>query len=117
MKKKNFLVWTILLGIFVVTWYGCETDPEETCEQEVICEEKSVTYCCTEGECVYKFNGKEYTDDQIDELAEDMGCSTAVSILKSGVQVKDYSEIIAKLKALKAKVQEKVNSQHSNNKR
>ena len=76
MKKKIFGITFILLGVFSAVWYSCETnkDPEETCLQDEICEGKLVTACCTETECVKKYNGQEYTEDQLGQLAEDLGC-------------------------------------------
>jgi len=107
MKKKFYLLSVILLGILVTTWHSCETDPEETCEQDEICENKFVTYCCTENECVYKWNGKEYTDDQLDELAEELGCGSA-AVLKSGSRENDLSGVIEQLKALRDRVQKRI---------
>ena len=107
MKKKFYLLSVILFGILVTTWYSCETDPEETCELDEICVAKFVTVCCTENECVYKWNGKEYTDDQLDELEADLGCGTAVA-LKSGSQEDDSSAVIEKLKALMDRVKKRV---------
>jgi hypothetical protein len=106
MKKKIFLLSFIFLGILIATYYSCETDPEETCEQDEICEGQFVTACCTETECVYKYNGKEYTEDQLDQLAEELGCGAAVGVLKSGSQEDDLSAVIEKLKALMARVRE-----------
>ena len=103
MKKTISLLSVILLGILVTIWYSCETDPEEICEQDEICENKFVTACCTEDECVYKYNGKEYTEDQLGQLAEDLGCAS-VKALKSGSD--DLSGVIEKLKALMSRVQE-----------
>jgi hypothetical protein len=104
MKKIIYILSVVLLGI-MATWYSCETDPEETCQQDEICEGKYVTACCTENECVYKYNGKEYTEDQLDELAEDLGCGSASGVLiKSGSQEYDLSDVIEKLKALMDRV-------------
>ena len=113
MKKRVFFLSAILFGIYAITWYSCETDPEEVCEQENnICAEQTepVTYCCSEGDCYYQFNGQNYTDNELDQLAEDLGCAVAIVLLKSGEEVKDYSEVIAKLEALRARVLTKVNS-------
>jgi len=107
MKKKFYLLSVILMGILVTTWYSCETDPEETCELDEICTNKFVTVCCTENECVYKYNGKEYTEDQLDELEADLGCGTAM-VLKSGSQGNDLSGVIERLKALMDRVKKRV---------
>lgn len=106
MKKTFYLLSAVLFGMLVTIWYSCETDPEETCEQDEICENKFVTACCTENECVYKYNGKEYSEDQIDQLAEDLGCASAVGVLKSGSQEEDLSAVVEKLKALMSRVRE-----------
>jgi len=108
MKKKFYLLSVILMVILVTTWYSCELDPQETCEQDEICENKFVTYCCTENECVYKWNGKEYTDDQLDQLAEDLGCGTSGVILKSGSRENDLSGVIEQLKALRDRVRKRI---------
>lgn len=107
MKKKFYLLSIIILGILVTTWYSCETDPEETCGLDEICAGVYVTYCCTEDGCVYKYNGKEYTDDQLDELAEDLGCGASAIALKSGCQEYDLSDVIEKLKALRDRVRKR----------
>jgi hypothetical protein len=105
MKKTIFLLSVVFLGFLATTWYGCEGGPEETCEQDEICEGKFVTACCTENECVYKYNGKEYREDEIEQLAIDLGCGTAVVGLKSGSQENDLSGVIEQLKALMDRVQ------------
>jgi len=108
MKKKFYLLSVILLGILVTTWYSCETDPEETCGLDEICEAKFVTYCCTEDECVYKYAGKEYTEDQIGQLAADLGCGTAGVGLKAESQENDLSAVIEQLKALRDRVRKRI---------
>ena len=105
MKKAIYLISIVFLGILITTWYSCEEDPEETCGLDEICAGVNVTYCCTEYECVYKYNGKEYTDDQLDELAEETGCGSASAVnLKSGCRENDLSSVIEKLKALRDRV-------------
>lgn len=79
MKKTVYFLSAILLGIVVTTWYSCEKDPEESCFQEEICEAKEVTACCTDDVCVYKYNGKEYSEAEIDDLIDDLGCAVAYS--------------------------------------
>jgi hypothetical protein len=105
MKKTIVLLSVILLGM-LATWYSCEKDPEETCYQDEICEGHFVTACCTEDECFFKYNGKEYAEDQLDELEADMGCSAAIGVLKSGSQEDDSSVIIEKLRALMNRARE-----------
>ena len=107
MKKAFLLLSIVFLGLLLTTYYSCETDPEETCEQDEICENKFVTACCTEDECVYKYNGKEYTEDQLGQLAEDLVCAS-VKALKSGSD--DLSGVIENLKALMIRVQESTKS-------
>ena len=104
-----FLSAVIICAVIVV-WYSCESDPEESCKQDEICTDKFVTACCTESECVYKYNGKEYTEDQIDQLAKDLGCSTAMVLKGTEAQDNDLSEVIARLRALMDRVHESVAS-------
>ena len=96
MKKTILFLSIILIGIVVAVWNACETDPEESCKQDEICTDKFVTACCTDNACTYKYNGKEYSDSEIDQLAEDLGCSTA----KSTDQSNDLNEVIERLNAL-----------------
>jgi hypothetical protein len=110
MKKTIFLLSAILLGIAVTTWYSCETDPEETCEQDEICEAKFVTACCTDNECVYKYNGKEYSEDQVGQLAKDLGCDAVNEEMESESQKKALASVVDQLKALMAKTREQVKS-------
>ncbi len=108
MKKTVYLLIAILFGILVINYYSCETDPEEVCLQDEICADHFVTACCTEdGKCVYKYNGKEYTEDQLDELESDLGCSAAIGFLKTESQKDDSSAVIEKLKALMSRVKKK----------
>ncbi|UCH13371.1 MAG: hypothetical protein JSV22_09665 [Bacteroidales bacterium] len=100
MKKAIYLISIAFLGILITTWYSCEEDPEETCFQDEICANIYVTACCTENECVYKYNGKEYDEDQEVELLQDTGCTTAVVALKSESLDDDLAGLIEKLRAL-----------------
>lgn len=79
---------------------SCEEDEKETCKQDEICEAKSVTACCTGDVCVYKFNGKEYAEDELTQLTIDLGCGTASASLKSD----DNVQIINRLKSLMQEV-------------
>ncbi len=110
MKKAIFLLSMILVGILVITYYSCETDPKETCEQDEYCDAQLVTICCTDNECIYKYNGKEYAEDQEDQLAIDMGCSTAVVLKDSESQDNYLSNVIARLKAQMDRVRQRVSS-------
>ena len=102
MKKIFYFLSAATLGTLLTVWYSCEKDPEESCKQDEICEAKFVTACCTDNDCVYKYNGNEYTEDQVDQLAIDLGCTTAVS-LKSADADEDLAGVIEQLKALMAK--------------
>ena len=83
MKKIYYLVSALVVATFIGFIYSCETDPDESCNKDEICTDKFVTVCCTDDECVYKYDGKEYadTEESRDALAIEMGCS--VSTLKS----------------------------------
>lgn len=110
MKRTiSLLSSAVLLGIIVATWYGCEKDSEETCEQDEICESKFVTACCTdEDDCVFKYNGKEYPSSQIDELAADLGCGGFGLVSESTSQKSTTSGATVKLKELLDKVRERL---------
>jgi hypothetical protein len=109
MKKSFSLLSVILSGILVTTFFSCTETPKETCEQDEICTEKFVTACCTDSVCVYKYNGHEYTEDQIGQLADDLGCTTKKA-LKSAGQEDDLSAVVTQLKALMIRVQERTKS-------
>jgi hypothetical protein len=105
-KKSLIVLSTLLLGIVVTTWYSCEKDDEETCLQDEICE-VMVTVCCDNDDvCVYKYDGKEYTEDQVDDLAEELGCGTVSIVPESGILKKDFSGVIEQLRALMTRVRE-----------
>jgi hypothetical protein len=105
MKKSISLLSAVLAGILVTTIFSCQDTPKETCLQDEFCTSKMVTACCDDNNvCVYKYNGKEYTEDEKDQLAIDLGCGTGKGALKSTGQVDDYSDIVAQLKALMNKV-------------
>jgi hypothetical protein len=110
MKKTGLFISALLIAVLVTTWYSCETDPKETCEQDEICTAKFVTYCCTNNECVYKYDGKEYPEDQIDQLTSDLGCGTTSIVLKSAGDQDDFQFVVEKLKALKARVHARIQS-------
>ena len=108
MKKKLFLLSFLAVVTIVLFTVGCETDPVEHCEEEEICEGHEVTTCCTDDNgditCVYHYNGKEYTEDQLDELSEDLGCvSTSSVVLKStdcGMTIEDVKLKLVELMEL-----------------
>jgi hypothetical protein len=107
MKNKLLKTGVFLISIFIVTWYGCETDPEETCQQDEICEAKFVTACCTDDACVYKYNGREYSEAQLDDLADDLGCSSVNVVVGESESLKaDIASVTQQLKALMNRVKE-----------
>jgi hypothetical protein len=107
MKKTILLLSAILSVIMVTTWYSCETDPEEVCEQDEICEAKLVTACCIGDVCVWKYNGKEYTEDQLGDLANELGCAAVSAELDPESQKSALSGVFDQLKALMARVRER----------
>ena len=76
-----------------------ETESQESCAQDEICTDKSVTSCCTDGTCVFKYNGKEYTEDQLAELADDLGCNDG----GARIAAEGNEQVIFNLQALMAK--------------
>ena len=74
--SSAFIALSICFGLLI----SCQDDSgsDETCSQDEICTAKLVTVCCTDDVCVFKYNGKEYADDEEDQLAIDLGCSSYV---------------------------------------
>lgn len=108
MKKSVYLLSFLFSGILVTTAiFSCEedTNEDETCQKDEICEAKYATVCCTDDGCVYKIDGKEYTD--IDDAEIALGCS--VGMVKSAGGDND---VVTRLKDLMRRVQE----QHKSNK-
>jgi hypothetical protein len=99
MKRSCKLLPIVFFGIFLAI-ISCKEISKESCEQDAICESKEVTACCTAGVCVYKYNGKVYTEDEKDQLAIDLGCSSA----KSAGHENDLAQINKRLTALMDKV-------------
>ncbi len=95
MKKTLIFPLLILIGISIT---AMECEPEETCEQDEICETKFVTACCTEDDCVYKYDGKEYSEDQVGQLALDLGCGTTGEVRSASKE--DLALVTEKLKNL-----------------
>lgn len=62
MNKKLFLLPLFLIGLLTFTQYGCESDPEEVCEEYSACDVSATTCCTDESNCHYKYNGKTYPD-------------------------------------------------------
>lgn len=83
MKKKLLFLPILLLGA-AITFSACN-EPVESCKEDEICATKTVTACCTDATCVYKFNGKEYpdTDAGLTQLSIDLGCGTTSVVIKS----------------------------------
>lgn len=77
MKKRGSLLSIMILAIGFAFTTGCDSTPQESCEQDEICTGKSVTACCTDNECYYTFDGKKYGDDaeSLAELAAALGCT------------------------------------------
>lgn len=105
MKKSLYLIPVILIGIFIAGT-SCKEVSKESCENDTICAAKEVTACCTAGVCVYKYNGKVYTEDQKSQLATDLGCASQ----KSAYAENDLIEIKNRLTALMNRVQCKARS-------
>lgn len=100
--KKLILLLSVLASVAVViVIYSCNDDSKETCKQDEICTSKFVSACCTNDVCTYTYNGKEYSEDEIDQLAKDLGCGGSAFSYKSADDIKD---VIARLKNLMSSV-------------
>jgi hypothetical protein len=87
MNKKLFLLPLLLITLLSIVQYGCETDPEEVCEEYAACD-VSATACCTdETNCYYKYNGITYpdTDEGLAALLEAM-CPEASAVELKSIQ-------------------------------
>jgi len=83
MKNKIYTLTLAALAVISLA-SSCELLPEETCELDNYCEDKTVTYCCTDDtDCYYTYNGAIYTDDELDDLENDLGCSAKSAIEKN----------------------------------
>ena len=81
MKAAKLLTLFLSLGLSVVFLSNCGGDEEtESCAEDEVCS-TSVTACCDDVACVYKYNGKEYTEDQLDQLTDDIGCTGGIKII------------------------------------
>lgn len=102
MKKRTLFLSMLTLVVFVLFMVSCEGDPTEYCEVEEFCNNQEVEACCTDNNgditCVWKFNGKEYTD--IKELNEDLGCSTSSVVLKSAESGVEENGVVFRLQEL-----------------
>ena len=101
--KRRFLLAS-LLSLFAIALIAvsCSSDPYEYCEVEEFCNNQEVEACCTDDNgdisCVWKYNGKEYTD--IDELNDDLGCSASAIVLKSNEISDEKGDVLFRLQAL-----------------
>ncbi|WP_020529678.1 hypothetical protein [Flexithrix dorotheae] len=79
MKKSKFFKLFFILGLVTFALTNCDEEPEseKSCSQDEICTSKNVTACCDDMVCVYEYDGKEYQEDELDQLAEDLGCSSS----------------------------------------
>jgi len=82
MKKSIILIATLIAGLALFS-VSCEVVPQESCEQEMFCNDtEEVTACCTEGaDCVFKYNGVEYPDTEqgMIDLINALDCTDAKS--------------------------------------
>ena len=103
MKKKILYLGLALITATLLFTISCEEDDDETCGEEEICDNKTVSACCSTDNsgdytCVYKYNGVEYPESKIDDLADVLGCSSTKSTDC------DNEYVIAALKELMEKV-------------
>jgi hypothetical protein len=107
MKKSVYFIFLFALIISAIAVYNCSSDSKETCSQDEICTAKYVTACCTNDICVYKYNGKTYSDSQKDkdQLALDTGCTSKSSKIDPGNN-EELKAVISKLNDLMAEAHE-----------
>jgi len=92
--KNNLLIVASCVALFLVS---CEDDEEgSTCDIVEICEDNTTNLCCNDDQvCTYTFNGKDYSDDEYDDLVDDIACSAgseaAISdkLLKAANRIKN----------------------------
>ncbi len=89
MNKKLFALPLLLFGLLTLIQFGCETDPEEVCEEYEACDVSATTCCTDESSCYYKYNGKTYPDtaEGLAELLEAM-CPQASTVELKLIQEK-----------------------------
>lgn len=90
---KNKILTFLLMGLFAVSLTNCSEEDEEVCEQDEICASESVTTCCDNDVCTWQYDGRTYSEDELAQLASDLGCTSAVA------------DLIPSLQALAAKAQ------------
>lgn len=99
---KNSLKLFFAFGFLSIVLMNCsDDDSEESCSQEEICTSKNVTACCDDNSCYYTFDGKNYPESDLDQLATDLGCSSTSRVAADGRVSVDNSELIERLEALK----------------
>jgi len=81
MKNRIGILTMLVLSTFCLTF--CTEDPEE-CTADEFCSEP-VTACCTDGTCVYEYDGVEYpdTDQGLSDLSDAIGCAARVDLIPS----------------------------------
>ena len=93
MKKRILTSVLFLISVLVIITVSCEGNPLEYCEQDTVCN-VDVESCCTDEAgvqtCVWKYNGKEYSD--MEDLIDDLGCTSSTA-LKSSVSGPTREEI------------------------
>ena len=98
MKKPLVYLQIILLGIFLILLSGCLPESQQSCEEDEICDGKSVQACCTDLRCYYIYNGIEYGDDaaSLERLATALGCAKAGTVTFK----EDIDDLILRIEAL-----------------
>lgn len=98
MKKTKFYLHVFFLGIFLAFLSGCVTTPTESCEEDEICDGKTVRACCSDVKCYYLYNGIEYGDDadSLARLAAALGCTT----YSAETYKEDIDDLVLRLEAL-----------------
>lgn len=75
MKQNLFLTSILALAI---GFTSCGDDDEESCSNDEICEETSITVCCeSQSQCTYTVNGTEYDNEE--DAIENASCPASAS--------------------------------------
>ena len=94
MKNIKIVIMLFALVMMGIVLTNCGDDETiESCTQDEYCAGKTVTACCTPASCIYKYNGKDYPESDIDQLADDLGCTAG-----SGARVASEEKEILKTK-------------------
>lgn len=100
MKTLKPLVTIAILILISLSFLACEKVADENCEQQDMNEilncdsERNVEVCCVTGsDCVYKYNGVEYSDTSsgLNDLADALGCT-----YKSSANYDEEKQLIIK---------------------